>query len=58
MATQHPKIEHRLPNGDLLIISTTKRDPSVDQAFKSTVDKVREDTRARFAELRSTRPAA
>jgi NhaP-type Na+/H+ and K+/H+ antiporter len=58
MANQHPKIEHRLSNGDVLIIATTKRDPTVDQAFKSTVDKVRESTRARFAEFRRAQEAA
>jgi hypothetical protein len=52
MANDHPKIEHRLHNGDVLIIATTQRDPAVEKAFESTVAKVRETTRARFAEYR------
>lgn len=58
MATEHPKIEHRLRNGDVLIIATSKRDPVVDEAFKETVDKVRETTRERFAEFRKSQRAA
>jgi hypothetical protein len=52
MATEHPKIEHRLSNGDVLIVATTKRDPTIDAAFKLTVDEVRESNVARFVEFR------
>ena len=52
MPAEHPKIEIRLPNGDVLIVATTRRDPDVDAAFKTTVERVRENTRERFAEFR------
>ena len=58
MATEHPKIEHRLKNGDVLIIASTKRDRKVDKAFETTVEKVRASNRARFAEFRKVRDAA
>ncbi len=58
MATEHPKIEHRLHNGDVLIIATTKRDPAVDEAFKVTVEKVRATTRERFAAFRKAQQQA
>jgi hypothetical protein len=52
MTDRHPKIEHRLKNGDVLIIATTKRDPKVDTAFKDAVSSVRESNHARFVEFR------
>jgi len=58
MASEHPKIEHKLPNGDVLIIATTKRDPAVDAKFEAAVAKAREATRARFLQLRASRQAA
>jgi hypothetical protein len=49
--TVHPKIEHKLKNGDVLIIATTKRDPKVDAAFKDAVSAARDRNRARFLEV-------
>ena len=56
MTRRHPKIEHRLKNGDVLIIASTERDPKVDATFKDAMTSVRESNRARFIEFqRSTR---
>jgi hypothetical protein len=57
-ANEHPKIEHKLGNGDVLIIATRKRDPDVDEAFKAAVERVRVNTRARFEEFRRSQQAA
>jgi hypothetical protein len=57
MATEHPKIEHQLKNGDVLIIATTERDPKVDEAFRETVEHVRRDNRERFLEFRKAKLA-
>ena len=51
VVARHAKIDHRLHNGDVLIVATTKRDPVVDRAFQSTVDEVRESTRAPLADF-------
>jgi hypothetical protein len=51
MTGRHPKIEHRLKNGDVLIIATTKRDPKVDAAFKDAVSDARASNHARFVEF-------
>ena len=58
MATEHPKIEHRLPNGDVLIIATTKRDPEVDAVFDAAVKEARQDIRRRFLAFRAAQRAA
>lgn len=52
VGTEHPKIEHRLENGDVLIVPSTQRDPQVDAAFRTTVERVREQNRARFDAFR------
>ena len=57
MTTEHPKIEHRLSNGDVLIVATTKRDATVDAAFKVAVDRVRESNLARFVAFRGAHQA-
>jgi SepF-like predicted cell division protein (DUF552 family) len=53
--TEHDKIEHTLPNGDVLVHDATRIRPEVDEAFR----KVREDL-ARGAEetYRELREAA
>lgn len=58
MPSERPKAEIRLPNGDVLIIATTKRDADVDAAFKDTVERVREKTRESFNEFRRTQQQA
>jgi hypothetical protein len=58
MATEHPKIEHRLENGDVLIVATTQRDPDVDAAFRAAVERVREENRARFVAFRQAHRAS
>jgi hypothetical protein len=58
MSAERPKVEVRLPNGDVLIIATTKRDAEVDAAFKDAVDRVREHTRERFIEYRRSQQQA
>jgi hypothetical protein len=32
--TQHDKIEHKLPNGDVLIQDSTRTRPEVEEAFR------------------------
>lgn len=57
MAAERAKTEIRLPNGDVLIVPTTERDPKVDAAFKTAMDEVRERNLARFVEFRAARAA-
>jgi ribosome-associated translation inhibitor RaiA len=53
-----PDTQIRLPNGDILIVHTTERDPQVDAAFKATRDRVREQTRKLYEKYQQARQAA
>ena len=50
--TEHEKIEHELPNGDILIVDATRVDPEVEQAFREVTDDLREQARAAYERLR------
>lgn len=57
--TEHDKIEHTLPNGDILIVDSTRQDPRVTQAFSKAKEDLREQARETYQRLReSARSAA
>jgi hypothetical protein len=56
--TEHDKIEHTLPNGDILVIDSTRIDPTVEQAFDQAKQDLREEARVAYRRLRESRAAA
>jgi len=50
--TEHDKIEHTLPNGDILIVDSTRVDPEVQQAFAKVKEDLREEARNAYRQLR------
>jgi hypothetical protein len=56
--TEHDKIEHTLPNGDILVIDSTKIDPKVRLAFEGVKKDLRKEARAAYRRLRESRAAA
>ena len=50
--TEHEKIEHELPNGDILIVDATRVDPNVEEAFREMTDDLREEARETYERLR------
>jgi hypothetical protein len=55
--TEHDKIEHTLPNGDILIVDSTRVDPEVVAAFAKVKADLREQARAAYRQLQAV-PAA
>jgi hypothetical protein len=49
--TEHDKIEHQLPNGDVLIVDATRKDPRVEAAFEALREDLRESARQAYAHL-------
>jgi len=56
--TEHDKIEHRLPNGDILIVDSTRVDPSVKRAFDKVKSDLRQEARDAYRQLRESRVGA
>lgn len=56
--TEHDKIEHKLPNGDILVIDSTRVDPDVEHAFDRAKKDLRKEARAAYRRLRESRAAA
>jgi hypothetical protein len=56
--TEHDKIEHTLPNGDILVIDSTRVDPTVEQAFGKAKQDLRKEARDAYRRLRESRAAA
>jgi SepF-like predicted cell division protein (DUF552 family) len=52
--TEHGKIEHTLPNGDILIVDSTRVDPEVQAAFDEVKADLREAARDAYRRLRAT----
>jgi len=56
--TEHDKIEHTLPNGDILIVDSTVVDKKVSEAFDKLKQDLRDDARNAYRRLRRTGTAA
>jgi hypothetical protein len=56
--TQHDKIQHTLPNGDILIVDSTKADPKVTKAFEKAKEDLREQARETYRRLRESATSA
>jgi hypothetical protein len=52
--TEHDKIQHRLPDGDILIVDSTRTDPQVTLAFTKAKEDLREQARATYKRLRES----
>lgn len=55
--TEHDKIEHPLPNGDVLIQDSTRRRPEVEAAFRRVEEVFEREAEQAYRELRSTSTA-
>lgn len=51
--TEHDKIEHTLPNGDILIVDATRIPPEVTAAFDKVKAELREQARATYLRLQA-----
>jgi len=56
--TEHDKIEHVLPNGDILIVDSTRVDLEVQEAFAKVKEDLREEARDAYRQLREAAAAA
>lgn len=50
--TEHDKVEHVLPNGDILIVESTRVDEQVTTAFETVRQGLRDEAREAFQRLR------
>jgi hypothetical protein len=55
--TEHDKIEHELPNGDILIVDSTRKDPQVTEAFSKAKEELRQQARETYQRLRQSAAA-
>ena len=55
--TEHDKIEHTLPNGDILIVDSTRVDPEVEKAFAKVKAQLRDEARDAYRQLRNAAAA-
>jgi hypothetical protein len=55
--TEHDKIEHTRPNGDILIVDSTRQDPKVTQAFAKAKEDLRQQARETYKRLRESAAA-
>jgi SepF-like predicted cell division protein (DUF552 family) len=55
--TEHDKVEHRLPNGDILMVDSTRVDPEVVETFDRVKAELREEARDAYRELREASTA-
>ena len=56
--TEHGKIEHVLPNGDILIVDSTLVDDKVAETFDRVKDDLRDKAREAYRVLRDEPAAA
>jgi hypothetical protein len=56
--TEHDKIEHTLPNGDILIVDSTIVDKNVVEVFDKLKQDLRDDAREAYRRLRDAGAAA
>lgn len=49
--TEHDKIEHTLPNGDILIVDATRIPPEVTEGFARVKAELRKQARATYLQL-------
>lgn len=49
--TEHDKVEHVLPNGDILIVDATRVDPAIREAFDQVKADLREEVRDAYRQL-------
>ena len=56
--TEHDKIEHTLPNGDILIVDSTRVDREVQEAFEKVKEDLRQHARDTYRQLREAATAA
>jgi hypothetical protein len=56
--TEHDKIEHTLPNGDILIVDSTRKDPEVTQAFSKAKEDLRQQARDTYRRLQESAGSA
>jgi hypothetical protein len=55
---EHGKIEHSLPNGDILVQDSTERRPEVEEAFRRVEDDFERKAKEAYRELHGdTAPA-
>lgn len=57
MSTEHDKVEHTLPNGDILIVDSTRRDPEVDRVFDHLKRDLAEEAKEAYRRLSESRAA-
>lgn len=57
VVTEHDKIEHVLPNGDILVIDSTRIAPEVDAAFRQVEDEAARRAQEMYRELRKATDA-
>lgn len=50
--SEHDKIEHELPNGDVLVQDSTRRRPEVDEAFREVEQEFEREAREIYERLR------
>lgn len=55
--TKHDKIEHPLPNGDVIVHDATHIRPEVDEAFRKVREDLQRGARKTYAELREAASA-
>lgn len=57
MMAEHDKVEHQLPNGDILIVDSTRVDDETAAAFDALRKSLRDDARKAYRKLRATAKA-
>lgn len=55
--TEHDKIEHELPNGDILVRDSTRTRPEVEEAFRLVDEESERQARETYRELRESAAA-
>ena len=55
--TEHDKIEHTLPNGDILIVDATRIAPEVSEGFERVKADLRRQARATYLRLQQAAAA-
>lgn len=55
--TEHDKIQHELPNGDVLIQDSTRTRPEVEKAFRKVEEDFEREAREAYRELREAAAA-
>lgn len=55
--TEHDKIEHELPNGDVLVEDSTRVRPEVDDAFREVEEEMAREAEKMYRSLREAAAA-